>query len=346
MFKSRPLIRTVIILLAMLNVVLYPIGKTVTNANGLNNLFDAINFEKVFLSIYTSILSNQLSAQLDKSTVDQISKELISEEALKKQRITNVENFLLSIENKQVPSINFEIENPLSKIQKGIKGLGDNIEDLFNNFVSGINCAEDSSNGVCKFLSSITKKDSTDNESAEDITSDLDFSINSTLGINEQNIGKVNLIYRLLKYGPEAILVLITVLAIIGYATTIPDLTFARKLVVALGVSNIWALTLWGGIPYIFKSTNPIKFAFNTTDYAIERSLNQGIGDILSSMSKDGILLSFAFSITALILYIFIALIVHKNKEVNEIITQKKLQENEEDKDDDEQNDETINNNE
>ncbi len=327
MLKSKPILRFVIILACLVNIVLFPIGRVLTNADKLNGIFDAVGFERIFLTAYTEILSSQLPAGISDNMKEEISKSIINESQLRTQRVKNVEQLLTAIENKEEPEIVFDIENPANKLKTDITAVTDGIKDTLLNFTEEIRCEEDSS-VICSLINSILPDQGEELDISQDDLEEIkDFAIKTNLGVTQENIEKVNTTYKILQYGPEALLLLIIILALIGYALTVPDLTFAKKLAVNSIVVIFWALSFWGSLPIIFKSTNPIKFTFTESTYSVENSINQGIGDALTQMSREGILLAFAIAASTVMIYFLLMIITKNNRTVEQIRQSRKEEE-------------------
>lgn len=324
--EDNRLLRFVIAVLLTINVILYPIGKVITSPEKINTALDNINFEEKFLNIFEKFTASQLAYRFSTSTEsieEIISKSLISEKELREQRFIAVNSLYESISQKEVPILKFELENPLSKFQNNVVSISENV---ITQITDSINiCADNPNNFICKGINELIDWITPESEVATS-TSSTDISqegsklltFETNLGINENNINRVYSAYRILKYGPDTLLLFTVIFSVIGYLITIPNTKFSINLLI-LGIKeSIFAITIWYSIPILINLTNPIRVQSTAN---IETGLNTLLADIFYFISKIALILPLGFTIlTGIITGILLLISKYKNTKTKQIV--------------------------
>ncbi|HQG57877.1 MAG TPA: hypothetical protein PLX79_02775 [Candidatus Dojkabacteria bacterium] len=354
--RDSKIIRFIVGILILLLIIVYPIGKILTDPVKVNSILDKVNFEKKFITIFTEISVKQLSSSTGQDTdeiSESISKDIISEEELKLQRVTNVENFYNYISLNKVPIIKFEIQNPVSALKDKFTDTASGIVEDVKNFEI---CSEDSENWFCNIYNNVSEKifsgDSAEENNEISINPDEiidtaeieenfpNYELETSLGINENNINQINQIYRILRYGPDILLAIIGVLAFIGYITTFPSTKYSFGLFIDVIKADVFALIIWILLPLGIKVFSPFKI--ETGDTSLTPYINDALGSIFFEVAKVALIVPVI--LTAITLFIwFITAQVSRSRKIED--QSKKQSENrkeveyEEDEEDEDDND-------
>jgi len=290
----------------LVNVFAYPISKNITNPERINGVLDKIDFETKFLDIFEAITISEIANQTgttSEAVAEQISGDLISQEALRGQRVTAVNNFYTSIENKQVPIIKFEVENPVSKFT-------DNLEDTAENFFNSITniqlCTDNQTSLFCNTFCGIFNcvADTGETQVQEEV--EPNFVIESSLGITQENIEKVNMWYRIIKYGPDLLLVLSVALLLIGYISSFPNKKYALAMV-WMGIQlALTAFVFWAAIPSVINLTSPIRIEPVTE---VQGTVNSLLASSLTEISREAFIIPVVFLAVNVLAYIGLLLL-------------------------------------
>jgi hypothetical protein len=282
--KDSRILRFLIGITMSLAINLFPLGAIFANQDKINEILDKAKFENIVVNFVGDIASKQLEqSNLDTSNteVKSITANLIKTEDLKIQRIKAVQDIYSSIENSKVPVIQISIINPLKQIAStsSITSLG----------------VSQQINGILEDLFDTSKEDNKDfNITNETIT------ISTSLGISDSNIQQINLIYKVLKYGPTIALIATIILLVLGYIITLPDTLFAKNIMLAtLKIDLMTAITIFV-IPYLFRFSNVgVTSLSSSTTPELE-----GFGQILAyEFMRNMILLPMIFTISALLFW-------------------------------------------
>ena len=329
--RDSKIIRFIVGILILLLIIVYPIGKIFTDPVKVNSILDKVNFEKKFITIFTEISVKQLSSSTGQATdeiTESISKDIISEEELKLQRVTNVENFYNYISLNKVPIIKFEIQNPVSALKDKFTDTASGIVEDVKNFEI---CSEDSENWFCNIYNNVSEKifsgDSAEENNEISINPDEiidtaeieenfpNYELETSLGINENNINQINQIYRILKYGPDILLAVIGVLAFIGYITTFPSTKYSFGLFIDVIKADVFALIIWILLPLGIKVFSPFKI--ETGDTSLTPYINDALGSIFFEVAKVALIVPVI--LTAITLFIwFISAQVSRSRKIED----------------------------
>lgn len=328
--RDSKVLRFFIGILVLILIIAYPIGKILTDPVRVNTIFDKINFEQKFITIFTEISVKQLSVSTGQSAEElseTIAKELISEEELKLQRVNNIENFYNDISLNKVPQIKFEIQNPVSAIKQKFSDTATGIVDDVKNFEL---CPEGKENWLCDLYNSLIQNDESSNSdeisiNPEEIleSTDVDkemfpnYTLETTLGINENNISQINQIYRILRYGPDVLLAIIGILAFIGYLTTFPSTKYSFGLFIDIVKADIFALIIWVIVPFGFKILSPIKIV--SGDTSLTPYINDAVGSIFFEIAKVALLVPLILTIVTLLIWLITSQISRARKIDDEV---------------------------
>jgi len=318
--------KTILGFIMLVNIFAYPIGKNITNPTRVNSIFDKIEFEEKFLEIFEKITLNELARQMG-TTSDAISTEisgdLISTEALKKQRVQAVDDFYKAIDEKEVPTVKFEVESPVSKFTNELETVASGFFDSIMNIQL---CTQTDPAWYCETLCSIVNCPETADEPQQDTDEPIpNFVFETSLGIDNENIEKVNMWYKILKYGPDLLLVLSIVLLIIGYISSFPNRKFALSMV-WMGVQLcLTAFIFWASIPSIVNLATPVRIEPFTD---AQSSINNLIAGVVSEIGKEAFILPVVFLIVNLFMWIGLFLYNRYQKSREGIIGYDKSQDN------------------
>ncbi|MBD3329763.1 hypothetical protein GF357_04700 [Candidatus Dojkabacteria bacterium] len=327
MKKDSVIIRTIISIVMLINIILFPIGTTVTNSARINELLNIVRFEELFITVFKEYTINEIHKATNEPKEEiapQVEEAMISETELREQREQSVIDYFDAIENGEVPNFRLELENPTNNLAEEFKEKAENF--LVGNIGKVEVCQENPDSGICKtiggLVGSLTGQDPFSNEEIpadpQDIINET-LIIETSLGVTEDNINRISGTYTFLKYGPEALVVLTVVLMVIGYAITLPKRKFARKIIFTFIKLDFLAAGIWGFAPILFRSVNPIRYTTNMFNLE-HTTVNSSVADIIVEMSKSAVMLPLIFTAAAVAVFVVTLIVNRMRGNVDEII--------------------------
>jgi hypothetical protein len=273
-------------------VIIYPVGMIMTNPDAVNTILDNSNLEKITLKIFSDITLIQLTNSTPNSSQADLSKaisdNLVDEAALKAQRQKAVISFYQSVENGEVPTVRLDVMNPLAKAQSYLNeatgSFTQKITDFFNTLLGKEPEKRQDSTGIDQNT----------------------FIIETSLGITKDNIEKTSLIFRILKYGPQMLLIVGAALLAIGYITTLPSTKFAWEVIMLSIKISITSIVTWVISPFLFNIINPNIIPF--VDAETKADINHLIGNILFELAKSSIIVPIIMLLVTTLIWILIIL--------------------------------------
>lgn len=302
---SSTIIKFILGILLTFTVILYPIGKTLSDPVNINNALTSIEFEQKFLDVFKEVTVQQLSTttgQSREAILDQIKGDLISKDDLKKQREEQVVLFFKSLEEGKVPNFKLEIENPISKFTSSIK---DKAQDFLNNVKNIQICTKGDDSLLCRTfgdtINSLLGRDKEGNvlSDSTNAAAQPSFTFETSLGIDENNIQNWSSIYKVLRYGPDALLGLCIALITIYYLLTWPKTKAAVSELIQVIKVDVFAFAVWGLIPLIFNVANPIQI---TSQADIQGNVNLVIGGAISEIGKNALIVPIIFTVISVVM--------------------------------------------
>ena len=312
--KDSKIIRLVLGITITLNILLYPIGTTITNPVRVNQILDFVEFDQKFLNVFTQFAVNQIaqsSGNTSEYVQSQIKGDLISKEAFNKQRIQAVNGFYTSLNNGEVPVIKLEVENPISKFTDTIS---EKATSFFQNITGLKICLEKDDPTTCQTLGGMVSDFFTGNNNNATptptpvATNEIkpNYSIETSLGKDNSNLPTVLNVYRFLKFAPEIILIIDLILLAIGYIITLPNNKYAINMIWDMLKANIFAFSIWFLFPLLFQGFSPIKVQSNLIN--VQTGVNSLASGVLFEFSKAAIFVPGLFSglvVTVMIILFF-----------------------------------------
>ena len=310
MKKDSWIIRTVVSLMILVNIFLYPIGTTLTNPAKLNSIFDQIKIEEQIVQLLTSNIVREISSSsnISESLIsEEVENEMISNEELRLEREKAVETFIQNLDDGEIPIFRIELSNPISSFESALQRTFSDI--VYKASSESDFCKSNPKNKICLTLGGliegVTGKNpysSSDQDESYFIKEDLVFE--SSLGVNKDNLPKVLLYYRILKYGPESLIIFSALLIFLGYAITFPNTLFAKRLFFDLIKGNFLAGAIWWVLPSVVKALNPLQFLSSVS--GLEASVNDSLSEFLTLLSGASFIMPLVFLIVAMLGWLFL----------------------------------------
>lgn len=304
--KDLGIIRFFVSVALTITVILFPIGSTLTDPVKVNSALTSMNFDQTFIDIFKEVTINEVSRSTGKTVQqvrEQISGEILDATSFKVEREKAVVNFYQSLEKGELPSLEISLENPLSKLKNDFLNQFNSVVDQIKNIKL---CDDNSNSFLCNTFGGLFANADSSSTSSSPTATSSPLVLSTSLGITEENLPTVLTIYKVMRYGSEALVIISIILLSIGYIATFPSRKYAWKVIITMLKVDLFAFTIWGLLPLLIRSLNPVRIE-GPVD--IQTGVNQVINGALSEVSRNAVLIPLIFTAGAVFIFIIMVLI-------------------------------------